>query len=99
MEVAAVGRETGGLRFEQVQRGSKGEILSETGQGGGVVAGGAVLLDDGTQVGPPVKGGLADPGADGYFGERDGLPGGGQLGAGGLDPGLLVAVSWHGPGR
>jgi hypothetical protein len=28
MEVAAVGREAGGLRFEQVQRGSKGEILS-----------------------------------------------------------------------
>ncbi len=28
MEVAAVGREANGLRFEQVQRGSKGEIWS-----------------------------------------------------------------------
>ena len=57
-----------------------------------------MLLDDGAQVGPPVEGGTADAGAGGYFGEGDGLPGGGQLGAGGLDPGLLVVVSWHGPG-
>ncbi len=74
------------------------DLDGETGQGGGVVAAGAVLLDDGAQVGPPVKGGPADAGAGGYFGEGDGLPGGGQLGAGGLDPGLLVAVSWHGRG-
>jgi hypothetical protein len=75
------------------------DLDGETGQGGGVLAAGAVFLDDGAQVGPPVEGGAADAGAGGYFGERDGLPGGGQLGAGGLDPGLLVAVSWHGPGR
>jgi len=74
------------------------DLDGQTGQGGGVAAAGAVFLDDGAQVGPPVKGGPADAGAGGYFGERDGLPGGGQLGAGGLDPGLLVVVSWHGPG-
>ena len=74
------------------------DLDGETGQGGGVVAAGAVLLDDGAQVSPPVEGGPADPGAGGYFGERDGLPGGGQLGAGGLDPGQLVVVSWHRPG-
>lgn len=59
----------------------------ETGQGGGVLAAGAVLLDDGAQVGPPVKRGPADARTGSYFGERDRLPGGGQLGAGGLDPG------------
>ena len=74
------------------------DLDGQTGQGGGVAAAGAVLLDDGAQVGPPVEGGPADPGAGGYFGERDGLPGRGELGAGGLDPGLLVVVSWHGPG-
>jgi hypothetical protein len=62
------------------------------------VAAGAVVLDDGAQVGPPVEGGPADAGAGGCFGERDGLPGGGEFGAGGLDPGLLVVVSWHRPG-
>ena len=75
------------------------DLDGQAGQGAGVLAAGAVLLDDGAQVGPPVKGGPADAGAGGYFGERDGLPGGGQLGAGGLDPGQLVVVSWHGPGR
>jgi hypothetical protein len=74
------------------------DLDGETGQGGGVVAAGAVLVHDGAQVGPAVKGGPADAGAGGYFGERDGLPGGGEVGAGGLDPGLLVVVSWHGPG-
>jgi hypothetical protein len=38
------------------------------------VAAGAVVLDDGAQVGPPVEGGPADAGAGGCFGERDGLP-------------------------
>jgi hypothetical protein len=74
------------------------DLDGETGQGGGVAAAGAVFLDDGAQVGPPVEGGPADSGAGGYFGERDRLPGGGQFGAGGLDPGLLVGVSWHEPG-
>ena len=74
------------------------DLDGETGQGGGVVAAGAVFLDDGAQLGVAVEGGPADAGAGGYFGERDGLPGGGQLGAGGLDPGLLVVVSWHRPG-
>ena len=75
------------------------DLDGETGQGGGVAAAGAVFLDDGAQVGPPVEGGPADTGAGGYVGEGDGLPGGGELGAGGLDPGLLVVVSWHRPGR
>jgi hypothetical protein len=74
------------------------DLDGKTGQGGGLLAAGAVFLNDGAQVGPPVEGGPADAGAVSYFGERDGLPGGGQLGAGGLDPGLLVVVSWHGPG-
>jgi hypothetical protein len=74
------------------------DLDGQTGQGGGVAAAGAVFVDDGAQAGPPVKGGPADAGAGGYFGERDGLPGGGQLGAGCFDPGLLVVVSWHGPG-
>ena len=59
----------------------------------------AVLVDDGAQVGPPVEGGAADPRAGGDGGERDGLPGGGELGAGGLDAGEVVVVSWHWPGR
>ena len=42
------------------------DLDGEAGQGGGVVAAGAVLLDDGAQVGPPVKGGPADAGAGGY---------------------------------
>ena len=74
------------------------DLDGRAGQGGGVAAAGAVLLDDGAQVGPPVEGGPADAGAGGYVGERDGLPGGGELGAGGLDPGLPFVVSWHGPG-
>jgi hypothetical protein len=75
------------------------DLDGQAGQGGGVLAAGAVFLDDGAQVGPPVKGGPADARTGGYFPERDRLPGGGQLGAGGLDPGQLVAVSPHGPGR
>jgi hypothetical protein len=75
------------------------DLDGQAGQGGGVAAAGAVLVDDGVQVGLPVEGGPADPGAGGYLGERDWLPGGGQLGAGGLDPGLLIVVSWHGRGR
>ena len=74
------------------------DLDGETGQGGGVVAAGAVLVHDGAQVGSPVKRGPADAGAGGYFPEGDGLPGGGQRGAGGLDPGQLVVVSWHWPG-
>ena len=75
------------------------DLDGQAGQGAGILAAGAVLVDDGAQVGPPVEGGPADAGSAGYFGERDGLPGGGQLGAGGLDPGQLVVVSWHGRGR
>jgi hypothetical protein len=74
------------------------DLDGETGQGGGVVAAGAVFRDDSAQVGPPVEGGPADAGAGGYFGEGDGLPGRGEFGAGGLDPGQLVGVSWHRPG-
>ena len=60
------------------------------GQGGGVLAAGAVLVDDGAQVGPAVESGPADLRACCYLSERDGLSGGGELGAGGLDPGRLV---------
>jgi len=74
------------------------DLDGETGQGGGVTSVGAVLVDDGAQVGPPVEGGAADSSPRGDVGEGDGLPGRGELGAGDLDPGLLVVVSWHGPG-
>ena len=74
------------------------DLDGETGQGAGILAAGAVLLDDSAQVGPPVKGGPADLRAGGYFPERDGLPTRGELGAGGLDPGQLLVVSRHGPG-
>jgi hypothetical protein len=92
-----VAADLGGDGFEAVAQ--LVDLDGETGQGGGVAVAGAVLLHDGAQVGPPVKSGPADPGASGYFPERDGLPGRGQLGAGALDPGRLVVVSWHGRGR
>jgi hypothetical protein len=92
-----VAADLGGDGFEAVAQ--LVDLDGETGQGGGVAVAGAVLLDDGAQVGPPVKSGPADPGAGGYFPERDGLPGRGQLGADALDPGRLVVVSWHGRGR
>ena len=69
------------------------DLDGQAGQGAGIVAAGPVFLDDGAQVGPPVEGGPADLRAGGYFGEGDGLPGGGELGAGGLDPGQLIVVS------
>jgi len=75
------------------------DLDGQAGQGAGILAAGLVLLDDGAQVGPPVEGGPADLRAGGYLPECDGLPGGGELGAGGLDPGQLVVVSCHGPGR
>jgi hypothetical protein len=69
------------------------DLDGKAGQGGGVPAAGAVFLDDGAQVGSPVEGGAADARAGGYFVERDGLPGSSEVGAGCLDPGLLVVVS------
>jgi hypothetical protein len=69
------------------------DLDGKAGQGGGVPAAGAVFLDDGAQVGSPVEGGAADARAGGYFPERDGLPGSSEVGAGCLDPGLLVVVS------
>ena len=76
------------------------DLHGQAGEGGGVAAAGAVVVDESAQVGPPVEGGAADVGEDGDLAEGDGLPGGGQFGAGGLDPGQLVVVlvSWHGPG-
>jgi hypothetical protein len=44
------------------------------GQGSGVAIADAVLVDNGVQVGPPVEDDPADPGAGGYFGERDCCP-------------------------
>jgi hypothetical protein len=77
------------------------DLHGQAGHGGGVASAGAVLVNDSAQVGPPVEGGAADAGEDGYLFECDGPPSGGQLGAGCLDPGQLVVllVSWHGPGR
>lgn len=40
------------------------------GRGAGVLATGAVLLDNGAQAGPPVEGGPADLRAGGYLPER-----------------------------
>ena len=95
-ELFFVAADVGGDGFEAAAQ--LVDLEGEAGQGGGFAAAGAVLVDERAQVGPPVEGGPADLGAGGYFGERDGLPGGGELGAGGLDPGQLVAVSRHGPG-
>lgn len=53
------------------------DLDGEAGQGAGVLAPGAVLVDGGAQVGPPVEGGAADLRASCYFLERDGLAGGG----------------------
>jgi hypothetical protein len=94
-ELFFVAADAGGDGFEAAAQ--LVDLHDQAGQGGGVLPAGAVLLDDGVQVGPPVESCAADPGAGGYFGEGDGLPGCGELGAGGFDPGLLV-VSWHGPG-
>jgi hypothetical protein len=91
-----VAADVGGDRFEAAAQ--LVDLDGQAGQGAGVLAAGAVLVDDGAQVSTPVEGGAADLRACCYFGERDRLPGGGQLGAGGLDPGQLVAVSWHGRG-
>ena len=38
------------------------DLDGQAGQGAGVLAAGAVFLDDGAQVGPPVEGGPADAG-------------------------------------
>jgi len=96
-ELLFVAADLGGDGFQAVAQ--LVDLHGEAGQGGRVAAEGAVLLDDGAEVGPPVEGGPADLGAGGYFGERDGLPGGCEVGAGGLDPALVTAVSWHWPGR
>src|SRR5579859_7167157 len=75
------------------------ELDGEAGQGGGVVSAGAVFLDDGAQVGPPVEGGAAEVRARGDVGERDGLSRCGEVGAGCFDEDDDVAgVSWHWPG-
>jgi len=95
-ELFFVPADVGGNGFEAAAQ--LVDLDGQAGQGGGVLAAGAALVDDGAQVGPPVKGGPADAGAGGDLAEGDGLPGCGQLSAGGLDPGQLAAVSWHGPG-
>jgi hypothetical protein len=76
------------------------DLDGETGQGGGVAAAGAVLLDDGAQASTPVEGGPAKAGAGGDLAEGDGLPGGSEAGAGRFDPSHLVVLllSWHWPG-
>ena len=75
------------------------DLDGQAGQGGGVASARAVLVDDGAQVGAPVEGGAADAGAGGDLAEGDGLPGGCEGGAGGLDAGELAVLSWHRPGR
>jgi len=95
-ELFFVAADVGGDGFEAAAQ--LVDLDGEAGQGGGVASAGAVLVDDGAQAGPPVEGGPADAGACGDLSEGDGLPSGGEVGAGGLDPALLVVVSWHGPG-
>jgi hypothetical protein len=97
-ELFFVAADAGGDGFEAAAQ--LVDLDGEAGEGGGVAGAGAVLVDDGAQVGPPVEGGAADPGEDGYLTEGDGLPGRGELGAGGLDPGqfVVLVVSWHGLG-
>ena len=104
---AAAAFEAAELFFVAADPGSDGfeaaaqlvDLDGEAGQCGGVVAAGAVVVDDGSQVESAVEGGAADLRACCYISERHGLPGGGELGAGGLDLGQLGVVSWHWPGR
>jgi hypothetical protein len=97
-ELFFVAADAGGDGFEAAAQ--LVDLHGQAGQGGGIAAAGTVLVDERAQVGPPVEGRPADAGEDGYLVEGDGLPARGELGAGGLDPGLLVVllVSWHGPG-
>ena len=95
-ELFFVAADVGGDGFEAAAQ--LVDLDGQAGQGGGILAAGAVLVDDGAQVGPPVEGGAADAGARGDLAEGDGLPGRGELGAGGLDPGLVAGFSWHRPG-
>jgi hypothetical protein len=98
-ELLFVAADVGGDGFEAAAQ--LVDLDGEAGQGGGVVSAGAVLVGDRAQVGPPVEGGPADTGACGDLSEGDGLPGGGEFGAGGLDPRqfAVLLVSWHWPGR
>jgi hypothetical protein len=98
-ELFFVAADAGGDGFEAAAQ--LVDLHGQAGQGGGIAAAGTVLVDERAQVGPPVEGRPADAGEDGYLVEGDGLPARGELGAGGLDPGLLVVllVSWHGTGR
>src|SRR5260370_16914366 len=50
------------------------DLDGQAGQGAGVLAPGAVFLDDSAQVGPPVGGGPADLPPFSYFSERDAPP-------------------------
>jgi len=97
-ELFFVAADPGGDGFEAAAQ--LVDLHAQAGQGAGILAAGAVLVDDGAQVGSPVKRGAADAGAGRDLAEGDGLSGRGELGAGGLDPGQLVVllVSWHGPG-
>jgi hypothetical protein len=74
------------------------DLDGEAGERGGVAAAGAVLVDERAQIGPAVEGRAADAGDGGYLAEGDGLPGGGQLGAGGFGPGQLVTLRSAGMG-
>ena len=68
------------------------ELDSEAGEGEGVLAPLAVLVDDGVQLRAAIKSGPADPGASGNGVEGDLLAGGGEIDTGLLDAGQpLVA--------
>jgi hypothetical protein len=92
-ELFFVAADVGGDGFEAAAQ--LVDLHGQAGQGGGIASAGAVLVDDGAQVGAAVESGPADAGACGDLFECDGLPGRGEFGAGGLDPGLLAGVSWH----
>ena len=97
-ELFFVAADFGGESFEAAAQ--LVDLHGQAGQGGGVASAGAVLVDERAQFGTSVEGGAADAGEDGDLAERDGLPGCGELVAGGFDSGQVVVllVSWHGPG-
>jgi hypothetical protein len=95
-ELFFVAADAGGNGFEAMPE--LVDLNGQAGQGAGVASAGAVFVDDRAQVGAPVESGAADAGERSDLGKGDGLAVAGQGGAGGLDFGKFLVLSWHRPG-
>ena len=71
-----------------------GDLGGECCEGAWIASVTAVFVDDRSEVGVAVEGGAADAGVLCDRGERDGVAGGGELVAGGLDGGEVVHPAW-----